>query len=83
MMINALEASKAEDVIRLESRIIDGRIRISISNPAFIIPEISTQIFQRAFSTKGAGRGQGTYSMKILSRRYLEGDIDFIIRKFV
>jgi sensor histidine kinase regulating citrate/malate metabolism len=33
------------------------------------------QIFQRSFSTKGSGRGIGTYSMKLLTEQYLGGEI--------
>jgi len=36
------------------------------------------QVFRRSFTTKGKGRGLGTYSMKVLTERYLEGEIDFI-----
>lgn len=43
------------------------------SNP---IPEpILLQIFQRSFSTKGTGRGLGTYSVKLLVERYLQGRV--------
>jgi sensor histidine kinase regulating citrate/malate metabolism len=35
------------------------------------------QIFQRSFSTKGAGRGLGTYSIKLLGERYLHGTVSF------
>ena len=38
---------------------------------------IRLQIFQRSFSTKGAGRGLGTYSVKLLSERYLKGAVGF------
>ena len=78
MMLNALEASKENDTITLESLLTKENIRISISNPAYISPEIREQIFQRAFSTKGKGRGQGTYGMKLISNRYLDGDITFV-----
>ena len=37
------------------------------------------QIFQRSFSTKnGEGRGIGTYSVKLLVERYLEGSVEFV-----
>ena len=78
MMLNALEASKENDPITLESLLTKEGIRISISNPAYILPEIREQIFQRFFSTKGKGRGQGTYGMKLLSNRYLKGDVTFV-----
>ena len=35
--------------------------------------EVKAQIFERSFSTKGRGRGIGTYSIKLLTERYLEG----------
>ena len=35
------------------------------------------KIFQRSFSTKGEGRGLGTYSMKLLTERYLGGRVSF------
>ena len=35
------------------------------------------QIFQRSFSSKGDGRGLGTYSVKLLTERYLGGSVAF------
>jgi signal transduction histidine kinase len=34
-------------------------------------------VFQRSFSTKGTGRGLGTYSIKLLTERYLGGRVWF------
>jgi signal transduction histidine kinase len=39
--------------------------------------DVQLQVFQRSFSTKGSGRGLGTYSMKLLSERYLQGRVTF------
>jgi signal transduction histidine kinase len=36
------------------------------------------RIFSRSFSTKGVGRGLGTYSIKLLTERYLGGRADFV-----
>jgi sensor histidine kinase regulating citrate/malate metabolism len=36
-----------------------------------------TSIFQRSFSTKGFGRGLGTYSIRLLTERYLKGSVSF------
>ena len=55
----------------------DDKIRIQVHNPEFIEPEIQLQIFQRSFSTKGKGRGIGTYSMKLFGERYLKGKVWF------
>jgi sensor histidine kinase regulating citrate/malate metabolism len=35
------------------------------------------QLFQRSFSTKGNGRGIGTYSIKLLTENYLKGKVSF------
>jgi Signal transduction histidine kinase regulating citrate/malate metabolism len=41
--------------------------------------EVQLQLFQRSFSTKGSNRGLGTYSMKLLTERYLHGSIAFTV----
>ena len=38
---------------------------------------VQLQIFQRSFSTKGNGRGLGTYSMKLFTEKYLQGRVSF------
>jgi len=38
---------------------------------------VQLQVFRRSFSTKGAGRGLGTWSMKLLSG-YLQGEVGFV-----
>jgi sensor histidine kinase regulating citrate/malate metabolism len=53
-----------------------GRIEFSVHNPAVIPRPAQLQIFQRSFSTKGCGRGLGTYSMRLLSG-YLQGEVFF------
>ncbi|MGO9255131.1 MAG: hypothetical protein ACLQU1_02335 [Bryobacteraceae bacterium] len=39
--------------------------------------KVRLQVFQRSFSTKGMGRGLGTYSIKFLTERYLQGQVSF------
>jgi len=39
--------------------------------------EIQLQLFKRSFSTKGIGRGIGTYSMKLFGEKYLKGRVGF------
>jgi sensor histidine kinase regulating citrate/malate metabolism len=48
-----------------------------VYNKTYIPEEIQMQIFQRSFSSKGADRGLGTYSIKLLTERYLEGKVYF------
>ena len=39
--------------------------------------KVKAQVFQRSFSTKGEGHGLGTYSIKLLTERYLKGTTGF------
>ncbi|MBN1301670.1 MAG: GHKL domain-containing protein [Melioribacteraceae bacterium] len=78
LLKNALEASKAGDTVNLSCRMQEGFVEFMVENPTFIPEEIQTQLFQRSFSTKGIGRGLGTYSVKMLSERYLEGQVKFV-----
>jgi signal transduction histidine kinase len=77
MLKNALEASKPGDTVIAGCDASDGRICLWVHNPAVIPKDIQLQIFQRSFSTKGSNRGIGTYSMKLLTERYLKGKIYF------
>jgi len=77
MVKNALEASPEEDVVTLGTDVTGGQITFWVHNSA-VIPAIYQQrIFQRDFSTKGSGRGLGTYSMKILGN-FLAGEVTFV-----
>ncbi|HNY32542.1 MAG TPA: ATP-binding protein [Fibrobacteria bacterium] len=77
MAKNALEASVPGDVVTLESRTRGDRVEFRVHNPAYMPEKIRLQVFQRSFSTKGSGRGLGTYSMKYLTENYLRGRIGF------
>ncbi len=75
MILNAVEASKPEEAVTVSCSAVDGRVEFRVHNQAYIPKEVQLRLFQRSFSTKGAGRGLGTYSMKLLSERYLNGRI--------
>ena len=74
---NALEASKKGEKISLNISEIDSQIIFSVHNQRTIPRNIEIQIFQRSFSTKGTGRGVGTYSVKLLTEKYLGGEAFF------
>ena len=74
---NALEASNESDTVSLNCSEANGKITFHVKNPNFIPKKIQLQLFQRSFSTKGAGRGIGTYSVKLLTERYLKGSVAF------
>jgi K+-sensing histidine kinase KdpD len=77
MVKNALEASDPGATIQVSCRKMDDQIEFDVNNPKVIPREIGLQIFKRSFSTKGSGRGIGTYSMKMLSEKYLNGSVRF------
>jgi len=78
MLINAFEASDEGHTVRMWITRDRSGTSFCVWNERAIPPEIQRRVFQRHFSTKGgAGRGIGTYSMKLLAEEYLQGRIDF------
>jgi K+-sensing histidine kinase KdpD len=77
MVKNALEASLAGQVVTISAKTNGEKLKFSVHNPKFMPREIEMQVFMRSFSTKGAQRGLGTYSMKILGEQHLGGKVDF------
>ena len=77
MVKNGLEASAANETVTLSCRNNYSGIQFLVHNPRFMPRPVQLQIFQRSFSTKGSNRGLGTYSMKLLGERYLEGRVSF------
>lgn len=77
MTKNALEASHKDDTVTLGCRRLPDGVEFFVHNPTFMPREIQLQVFQRSFSTKGIGRGLGTYGMKLLGEKYLGGSIRF------
>ena len=77
MLRNALEASRSGDVVKVGSDALPGAVRFWVHNRGFIPQDAQMQIFQRSFSTKGSRRGLGTYSIKLLTEKYLHGQVGF------
>lgn len=77
MVKNALEATEAGGAVTLGCDVIDGFLEFWVRNAAVIPRSVRMRIFNRSFSTKGVGRGLGTYSIKLLTERYLGGTVDF------
>lgn len=78
MLKNALEAEPrgAEIQLGCDARR-DGGAEIWVRNPSVMPREVQLQLFQRSFSTKGEGRGLGTYSVRLLTENYLGGTVAF------
>ena len=71
---NAIEASpKGASVVLSCTQITDDYVQVKVNNAGVIPADVQLQIFNRSFSTKGANRGLGTYSIKLLTERYLKG----------
>ncbi|MBU1342231.1 MAG: HAMP domain-containing histidine kinase [Proteobacteria bacterium] len=81
MVKNALEAETAGQVVTIGSIEKNKKIQFWVHNPKVMPEEVKLQIFQRSFSTKGSGRGLGTYSIKLLGERYLKGEVKFESQK--
>lgn len=74
---NALEASKAGQLAVLSASGDPDGVTFAVRNVAVMSEEVQSQVFKRMFSTKGAGRGIGSYGAKLLTERYLGGQIWF------
>jgi signal transduction histidine kinase len=77
MAKNAAEASPEKSQIRISCLVGNGKAVFRVNNPGTIPEDVQLQIFQRSFTTKGAGRGLGTYSMKLFGENYLHGRVFF------
>jgi signal transduction histidine kinase len=74
---NALEATGEGGTVILDCFHTGSRVEFSVHNNGLIPHDAQLQIFQRSFTTKGAGRGLGTFGARMLTERYLNGDIAF------
>ena len=79
MIKNALEAeppgAKIDITVYLDD---DGFLNFSVHNNCVMSENEKIKVFNRSFSTKGSNRGLGTYSMKMLTEKYLNGKIEFV-----
>lgn len=78
MLKNALEATPAGGVVEVGVSESENKVRFWVKNAGEMPEHVQKQVFQRSFSTKGADRGLGTYSMKLLGEKYLNGKLGFV-----
>lgn len=80
MLKNALEASSSKNMVEISGRLLpeNGEAEFSVKNPQLIPKADQLKLFQKSFSTKGRGRGWGTYSIKVLTEKYLQGSVNYI-----
>lgn len=74
---NALEATEIEGTVTLSCRLKGEQVVFSVHNPGVMSRSVQLQLFQRSFSTKGRGRGIGSYSVKLFTEKYLGGEVRF------
>lgn len=78
MLLNAFEASSEGDEVRLWTEQADKEISFSVWNRQSIPENVALRVFQRHFSTKeGHGRGVGTYAIKFIGEKLLQGKVGF------
>ncbi len=78
MIINALEATEKNGIVRIRTEVQDGVLSFHVWNAGVIPAKYANRIFQRNFSTKNQdGRGIGTFSMKFFGERILGGKVYF------
>ena len=78
MLKNALEATPVGEKVSIGCTINKQHVEFEVKNEQAMEPSVALQVFKRSFSTKGKGRGLGTYSIKILTENYLGGAADFV-----
>ena len=78
LLKNALEAEPEGSTVTLSAERVNADLLFHIANPRVMPDDVQKQLFQRSFTTKpGSGHGIGTHSVKLLTERYLGGEVTF------
>jgi signal transduction histidine kinase len=77
MTLNALEASRAGGRVRVDVDPGQALVTFQVWNAGAIPAAATHRIFQRHYTTKGPGRGNGTWSMKVVGEELLRGEVGF------
>lgn len=77
LLKNALEASNTGETITIGCKREGNGVTFFVNNRGYMTRKHQLQVFQRSFSTKGTGRGIGTYSVKLFVEQYLGGRVWF------
>jgi signal transduction histidine kinase len=77
LLKNAMEANNINEEISAGVANDGNKVIFWVRNNQVISEEIQMQLFHRSFSTKGAGRGLGTYSIRLLTENFLKGKVSF------
>lgn len=78
MIKNAIEAERNQGKITIGLMTLKEKgTMLWVHNQSYMDEQVQYQVFNRSFSTKGPDRGLGTYSMKILTEKFMKGKISF------
>jgi len=78
LLKNALEASEKGQKVKIAYKKEGRDVIFSVHNEKVMPEAVRLQMFKRYFTTKsGKGHGIGTYSVKLITEKYLEGKVDF------
>jgi len=78
MIKNAIEAENHKGKITLGMMTLKEKgAMLWVHNQTYMSEEVQLQVFNRSFSTKGPDRGLGTFSMKLLTEKFMKGKISF------
>ncbi|MDF7808977.1 ATP-binding protein [Pontiellaceae bacterium B12219] len=75
---NALEAVGPGEAVVLNSFTDGDEVCFTVHNDVVIPEDVLRQLFTRSFSTKGHGRGLGTYSVKLITEKFLNGRVSCV-----
>lgn len=77
MAVNAMEATRAGGTVRVTVAEGAHETWLRVWNDGVVPAAVRPRLFQRYFSTKGPGRGSGTWAMQLLAERVLGGRVEY------
>ncbi len=77
MALNAVEATRPGGKARVDVELAPAVVTFRVWNAGHIPAAHVHRIFQRFFTTRGPGRGNGTWSMKVVGEEFLRGEVGF------
>ncbi|MDF7800597.1 HAMP domain-containing sensor histidine kinase [Pontiellaceae bacterium B1224] len=75
---NALEAEDPGATVVLNCFTEGDEVCFTVYNKTVMPEDVLRQLFTRSFSTKGNSRGLGTYSVKLITEKFLNGRVSFV-----
>ena len=76
-LLNALEAAPSGSGVTLGCRRSGDFVEFTVRDAGCMPRPVQLQVFSPGFSTKGPGRGFGTYSAMLIAERFLGGSVSF------